>query len=1098
MGNVLSIILDVKDKATPALNAARGAINSYTSTMERFNGSVRSTYASVAQLAGSYVSLQTLWKGFSDGIKAVDDYRLATIGVAASLTDMAKKGSTNLEAVYRQNLKYAEETYSKVEQAAAKYFASGKEMIEAWQILTQKGVVVSSSKDLDNLGTLVDKIKLLTQGQASSMQIATELRAAMDGEVRAGAQLAMILRDQLGPTWDKQLATARAEGKVLEFLASVFKGLSYASGDVQETLEAQKSTLSTLVTQVGRAGLSGAYKDLSGYLSRINDYLKTHGSILAGEISTRWEKVKGYIDSIRDGIKAISSFSKENPFLAGLIADFAKLIALTAGFTYAWKFLWSPFKVAIGTMAALGTLLGNIFGPFTAWFSVIVIKALAVSGAFAAITAAAVSLGIAIAAWKLWDVIQGWEVAGLKIRDWVNIAETYLSDFWIYLKRMFTKDFPEMIGKAWDSALEKARSTLGSMTSSLKDFMSGDWMRGQMKDPNGTNKPVESEQSTEWSDETKLLMNRALRERYARLRDGRKAILEYEASIEAEGYSVESLLSETKPYALEPRQDFEKEREALKKKIELKKQELELEKAITRQKMEQASVKSTRGAGENLGAAKYWSEYFGIPENIFMALVSSESGWNRKALSGKGAMGLTQLMPGTARELGVVDPFDPNQSLRGGAQYLRQMYDRFNSWPMAITAYNAGPDAAARAGKPFGPLLDLVNQKLGGGSIDEYAKSLEREKTLLSEIRDMELSLAGTEEEKASIRLKYQSQFMDMETSLAKKREDSSEAARKAYEEAEKEAIKLAEERERAAREQLDTEVGLYSEMLQSERLTAEERLSINERYLEARKKQIAAEAEDLRKKGIEEVLVAEWVSSRLKEIEQKNLSYREALREGWKQTLDDFKTGAERMQELGSNLALGLRDGLKNIFLAPLRGGFDDLLSWFQSFVARLQDAWAEAMADMLVKWMTTQSQMSAAGTGGGIMGTIGAIVSGIFGGGASSSFDYGFTPGNISLDASAPAMGSSYTLAPSISPGVSYGDVSALLPSNAKAGGGGNSVNTTVNVTVNAPPGGSMDRRASEELGGTIGRVVEAQVTRVIEKHLSPGGMLSRPMTL
>ena len=87
-----------------------------------------------------------------------------------------------------------------------------------------------------------------------------------------------------------------------------------------------------------------------------------------------------------------------------------------------------------------------------------------------------------------------------------------------------------------------------------------------------------------------------------------------------------------------------------------------------------------------------------IPPALFEALVRAESGFNPKAVSPKGAIGLTQLMPGTAKALGV-DPTDPVENLNGGAQYLRQQFERFGSWPLALAAYNAGPTRVARLGR---------------------------------------------------------------------------------------------------------------------------------------------------------------------------------------------------------------------------------------------------------------------------------------------------------------------------------------------------------------------------------------------------------------
>lgn len=87
----------------------------------------------------------------------------------------------------------------------------------------------------------------------------------------------------------------------------------------------------------------------------------------------------------------------------------------------------------------------------------------------------------------------------------------------------------------------------------------------------------------------------------------------------------------------------------------------------------------------------------GVDPRLLAALTWAESGFNAGARSGAGAIGLTQLMPGTAAGLGV-DPIDPAQNLRGGARYLRAQLDRFGSVELALAAYNAGPGRVAQAG----------------------------------------------------------------------------------------------------------------------------------------------------------------------------------------------------------------------------------------------------------------------------------------------------------------------------------------------------------------------------------------------------------------
>uniref|UniRef100_UPI003AE375A5 lytic transglycosylase domain-containing protein n=1 Tax=Paracoccus sp. T5 TaxID=3402161 RepID=UPI003AE375A5 len=100
---------------------------------------------------------------------------------------------------------------------------------------------------------------------------------------------------------------------------------------------------------------------------------------------------------------------------------------------------------------------------------------------------------------------------------------------------------------------------------------------------------------------------------------------------------------------------------------------------------------------EYLPHARQAAQRHGIPEDLFLRLVQQESGWNPNARSHKGAMGLAQLMPGTAAKMGV-NPADPVQNLNGGARYLRMMYNQFGNWTLALAAYNAGPGAVQKYG----------------------------------------------------------------------------------------------------------------------------------------------------------------------------------------------------------------------------------------------------------------------------------------------------------------------------------------------------------------------------------------------------------------
>lgn len=116
-----------------------------------------------------------------------------------------------------------------------------------------------------------------------------------------------------------------------------------------------------------------------------------------------------------------------------------------------------------------------------------------------------------------------------------------------------------------------------------------------------------------------------------------------------------------------------------------------------------------RYAGAYLDPARSAARRHGIPEDLFLRLVQQESGWNPRAVSHKGAIGLAQLMPATAQRLRV-NPADPAENLDGGARYLAEQYRKFGTWQLALAAYNAGPGAVLKYGgvPPYRETMNYV------------------------------------------------------------------------------------------------------------------------------------------------------------------------------------------------------------------------------------------------------------------------------------------------------------------------------------------------------------------------------------------------------
>lgn len=130
-------------------------------------------------------------------------------------------------------------------------------------------------------------------------------------------------------------------------------------------------------------------------------------------------------------------------------------------------------------------------------------------------------------------------------------------------------------------------------------------------------------------------------------------------------------------------------------------------------------------AGGGADYEKYFqlaADTYQVPVNLIKALAKAESDFDANAVSHCGAQGIMQLMPATARAMGVTNAFDPAQNIMGGTKYLRQMIDTFGGdVSKAIAAYNAGPGAIKEYGGVLPSQTNYVNKILGYAGISAFS-----------------------------------------------------------------------------------------------------------------------------------------------------------------------------------------------------------------------------------------------------------------------------------------------------------------------------------------------------------------------------------------
>ena len=294
------------------LSGIQGQIQGATNGLASFLGYAISIYGALnlwkSAIEGWYTLIKT-------GIDAVNDYRMAVISASGLMTSISDVKPPELEKAYGAWRKYFDWLYHESLATDKLVAASGREIFEAGMELAMRGLVPKTGQQVYITGLLVDMVKSVTKGLSEKQQLWQEIRSLFEGKVRLGAQLLQKFQ-QVDPQFLSNLDAARNKAMkmgdavpVWELLEKVLKGMSYASNDMQNTMDSLVNTTKAGFQLLMIEAFGPAYDSIVkmgwGLLEVFYNqgYLTEQGQLLANILSQAWGNVESSVESYVNYIK---------------------------------------------------------------------------------------------------------------------------------------------------------------------------------------------------------------------------------------------------------------------------------------------------------------------------------------------------------------------------------------------------------------------------------------------------------------------------------------------------------------------------------------------------------------------------------------------------------------------------------------------------------------------------------------------------------------------------------------------------------------------------------------------------------------------------
>jgi hypothetical protein len=309
--------------------------------------------AGMAIYQGIQLVIQSIVGTITGGIKAVDDFVMSNIQMAAVLTSLAKN-QMDIPGTYKQARSYAEGLNETLMIVDAQTSLNLQNLQSMTLEMAKQGVTLDTTNknQIDNFTRIANAVALYSRNGKDERQVRQEISALMRGEVRQGDELAKLLNRMTDGQLPKLLVQWKKNGTVVEEIGKRLSGFGPAAEEINKTWSAATSSMQTSLNLIARAGFTGIVKDLVEYIQESNKWLREHANIIGSVILTGWLAVVGVVSSVWDVFKLI--ITGLDMVVAGSLSAFLSMLTNS---NVQIVSMWDVFKFIMQGLAFVGSVL---------------------------------------------------------------------------------------------------------------------------------------------------------------------------------------------------------------------------------------------------------------------------------------------------------------------------------------------------------------------------------------------------------------------------------------------------------------------------------------------------------------------------------------------------------------------------------------------------------------------------------------------------------------------------------------------------------------------------------------------------------------------